>query len=316
MPPDGHDTLASRTDRRMATETISAFLARRYRSLRDCSNTLVRICLTVGTRHHVSPWVDFNFENLMGAYGDILSKPVTAFNGLQTARFDLMQLDDLKDFAVDYMFSRLREPLSIGVSEVWTRLVPDMSSFQPQLSLRPRSGDDPLTSYLAVSYFDPRLATRINIAVGCAKLARQWHSGALSTNMDIAFHPINQGIDYCQAAHTRYGFILTNEELVVIRVTYNAMGATKIPHAQYKAIPWPTSGEGVLTAHLALWCLVMMSMNDEHRPIGNFGMVMPLSAWWRVPDSNIELYRHHLSNRERSSLPPGAQYRWEPPQGE
>ncbi|KAF4467187.1 hypothetical protein FALBO_5970 [Fusarium albosuccineum] len=189
-----------------------------------------------------------------------------------------------------------------------------MSSFQQHLSLQLQPGDGIQTPDLTLSYYDLRLDTRVNLAVGCVKSAEQWHSSHLSTSLNIALHPINQVVDYCHAAQTRYGFILTNKELVVIRVSYHRVGTTKKPHAEYKAIPWSAWGQGALTVHLALWFLVMISMNVEHRPIRTSDEVLPLNLWWRAPGNNIGLYRHHLSKHERSSLPPGAQFRMVPPE--
>ncbi|KAJ3522649.1 hypothetical protein NM208_g12771 [Fusarium decemcellulare] len=304
MLPDVYGRRASRMERRIDPEPMSAFLERPNRVLHDCSDPLDNIPLSAGIhRSQVSPWVDFNLENLTEAYGDILSKTVTAGYSDPADPLYIAHSGGLKSLGIDYISPHLREPLSIAASEVWGRLVPVTSSFQPQLSLQLQPGD------LTFSQYDLRLDTPISLAVGCVKLARQWHSSTLSTSLDIALHPINQVIDYCQAAQTRYGFILTNEELVVVRVSHRRVGTTKKPHAEYKAIPWSASGEGVLTVRLALWFLFVMSMNAEHRPIRTSDEVLPLNLWWKAPGSNMILYQHHLSKRERLSLPPGAQFR-------
>ncbi|KAI8712754.1 hypothetical protein NCS52_01374400 [Fusarium sp. LHS14.1] len=110
-----------------------------------------------------------------------------------------------------------------------------------------------------------------------------------------------------RAADTRYGFILTSNEVVVVRVS--TAGMRKAFHVKWQAIPWGASGDGVLTVNLALWFLAMMSLNDDHRPVCKTAELLPLNSWSRSMGSNGQMvYQHHLSMCKRLDLPASAVY--------
>jgi hypothetical protein len=133
--------------------------------------------------------------------------------------------------------------------------------------------------------------------------------------------PFRQVLTYCVNNNTRYGYILTPAEAVVLRV-YEDPGTPGSPwRVQHAAIPWEWSGEGTLTMNLAIWALYMMSLNDEHRAIRTSDQTLPLNIWWIDPSRNgarPSTYEHHLSGAKvsGSERPEGAEARLRPPPAE
>ncbi|KAK3896477.1 hypothetical protein C8A05DRAFT_20551, partial [Staphylotrichum tortipilum] len=118
--------------------------------------------------------------------------------------------------------------------------------------------------------------------------------------------PLEQVAAYCRYAGTRYAFILTQTELVALRIRRVPPSATnkaarKKHHAavEYAAVPW--SAETGLTVNLAIWALACMGMNDEHRAMEKPGN-LPLDAmarltWWTL-DSTRGVYQNVISKRQ------------------
>ncbi|KAK3986741.1 hypothetical protein QBC44DRAFT_218037, partial [Cladorrhinum sp. PSN332] len=82
--------------------------------------------------------------------------------------------------------------------------------------------------------------------------------------------PIRQLATYCRWGKTRYGYIVTQEELVAFRIRRlersDGKKHDKTPAAEaaveYKGVPWNASK---LTVNLVIWALGCMGMNDTHR---------------------------------------------------
>ena len=88
--------------------------------------------------------------------------------------------------------------------------------------------------------------------------------------------PLRQIATYCRYAETRYGYIITQNELVAIRVRrIGPPNPDETCHAaiEYRSIPWAASGSQKLTVNLAIWALGCMAMNDTHRHMEGPGHV-------------------------------------------
>lgn len=91
---------------------------------------------------------------------------------------------------------------------------------------------------------------------------------------DLKLRSINQVFTYCRRANVQYGYIVTQEELVVTRPFWgdknepdNLNGeAVKRLYLEYKAKPWAENGDNGLTINLMLWCLHMLAARKK--PIG------------------------------------------------
>lgn len=139
-----------------------------------------------------------------------------------------------------------------------------------------------------------------NMLPGDTKLSIKWHSGKLSSseageseNTEGRLSPIHQIFTYCVRANARYGYLITDEELLAVRIRpmQSSRSITSEDSAQtaakrarrkglleYKAIPWnvdksETDGKPPrLTVNLALWWLHMMAaagneIQDSYEPL-------------------------------------------------
>ncbi|KAL2164000.1 hypothetical protein VTH06DRAFT_3214 [Thermothelomyces fergusii] len=117
--------------------------------------------------------------------------------------------------------------------------------------------------------------------------------------------PLNQVATYCRLAQTRYAFILTQAELVALRirrVPKESRSSWAFEAAvEYAPVPWDAKEE--LTVNLAIWTLGCMGMNDEHREMetadGNHQQLEKMArlTWW-VPDRERGVYENVISKRQ------------------
>jgi hypothetical protein len=115
--------------------------------------------------------------------------------------------------------------------------------------------------------------------------------------------PLHQVASYCRYAQTRYAFIITQMELVALRIRRVPRVPGIDAHCaavEYVAIPWEaTTG---LTVNLAIWALGCMGMNDEHRemeavsPRNSPLRSMARLTWWRH-DGTTGDYENVISKR-------------------
>lgn len=114
----------------------------------------------------------------------------------------------------------------------------------------------------------------LNILPGDTKLSTKFKSrwGWGDKRFD---NVIIQVFTYCRRANVRYGYILTQEELVILRLFREntqdtdklAEGKNKKLYLEYKSIPWTNKGDDGLTVNLTLWCLHMLAARKK--PIGS-----------------------------------------------
>ncbi|KAI0903899.1 hypothetical protein F4823DRAFT_616893 [Ustulina deusta] len=127
-----------------------------------------------------------------------------------------------------------------------------------------------------------------NILPGDTKLSRNWRSEDLkqfigrkgqealqNEPVPSLLWPVRQLLHYCIESHMRYGYIITDEELVVMRVrpteTQNPgatiedlHGATRDnPLVEFQSIPWERSNSSKgLSVNLALYVLFILAANN------------------------------------------------------
>lgn len=116
--------------------------------------------------------------------------------------------------------------------------------------------------------------------------------------------PLKQVATYCRYAETRYAFILTQRELVALRIRripQPASASGDKPFAAIEYAPVPLSADTDLTVNLALWTLACMGMNDEHRKMetaeGGPLEAMARLTWWTF-DPDHKVYRNVISKRQ------------------
>ncbi|KAL8919894.1 MAG: hypothetical protein Q9172_004742 [Xanthocarpia lactea] len=130
-----------------------------------------------------------------------------------------------------------------------------------------------------------------NILPGDTKLSSKWHSSNMRfgivrdmDNSEKWLPAIRQIYTYCLKANARYGFLITDQELLVIRISWmqqsdrNASKAStggavaaheELGVLECKDIPWDHVGLGAsgsfppMTMNFALWCLCMLAAVDH-----------------------------------------------------
>jgi hypothetical protein len=119
-----------------------------------------------------------------------------------------------------------------------------------------------------------------NILPGDAKVSRNWTSEELPESLDDSallgpLWPIRQVLHYCIECQVRYGYIISNKELVVLRVSTkedvnpsasfsDIRGAVNDNGVvEWETIPWDhDDGSTGLTVNLALWVLHLLAANN------------------------------------------------------
>lgn len=162
-------------------------------------------------------------------------------------------------------------------------------------------------------------------ALGDSKLKQKWKSSWLSlpdaqlekvvmdrplrSNKDVRrtikderLRPLEQIATYCRYALTRYAYVVTQTEVVAMRVR-RIKTSDKLRHyaaIEYASIPWSATAKDGLTVHLAIWALGCMGMNDAHRPMEGQDHEplekMAKLTWWRH-DTRNHRYENVISKR-------------------
>ncbi|SPJ81633.1 uncharacterized protein FTOL_09038 [Fusarium torulosum] len=151
--------------------------------------------------------------------------------------------------------------------------------------------------------------TPARLVVSCFYHASTWQSNLLLQELARqGLLPLQRLATYCLLSNTRYGFIFTSAELVVVRVSGTTACRPVAPcRVEWRSIPWSASGPGVLTVKFSLWSLVMMSLQAEYRAICTPERILPVHLWWRYRNcERREVFRHHLCMREVFQRPIGA----------
>ncbi|KAK8133679.1 hypothetical protein PG984_005691 [Apiospora sp. TS-2023a] len=138
----------------------------------------------------------------------------------------------------------------------------------------------------------PNLARPIPFRVYCATLC------------------LRQCATYAWNSRCRYAFLLTAEHVIIFRFHLVRKGKStndKFLGVEYDYFPYP--GEENLdrehpTLCKAIWSLVMMAQNAQHRDIVPLGEMLPLDTWYiymAAPDRAY--YVHHISEIIRDTIP-------------
>ncbi|MCJ1272224.1 hypothetical protein MMC21_000010 [Puttea exsequens] len=264
-------------------------------------------------------WEDFDYESLK-----LIDRG--ALHGL------LIRQHDLKDFSINFE-SRIHQPRSERSFEhilaCWTRLVVNQALRKAQENVKSRPDRKNISFETAdeAHYPDYNSAFRpdwagvhtpdncsqgtersLNYLPGDSKVSPKWRSssienGEVTESREKAdwLRPVSQIFEYMVQCKTRYGYIITDQELVAVRIRPNSKSSKlaseavkigKLPsHAKsavrrtgdsgifsYKGISWDnhkdnlSEGSAGLTVNLALWWLHMMaagntSIEDDYPPL-------------------------------------------------
>ncbi|KAH0555810.1 hypothetical protein GP486_006246 [Trichoglossum hirsutum] len=148
-----------------------------------------------------------------------------------------------------------------------------------------------------------------HLVVGLGRPSTKWSGRKLANQLPApgveVRWPIRQLANLCETAETRYGYIQTDEEMVVCCFSKSSSGGWK---AAIMPIPWTKYGDEVLTTDLALWWLCMLAMSDPaHRAIIAEDEMAGIGHWdgpiyWE--EEQIWIRRHRYSKVEVPTAPP------------
>ncbi|KAF7546100.1 hypothetical protein G7Z17_g8667 [Cylindrodendrum hubeiense] len=260
----------------------------------------------------ITIWDDFNLANLNESYGHVLDRAVPAHR-LQAP---------LPDKALEGLVIEI--PGSVRHLMVWNDdvLRPTLDfakshlGLHPGIALRHKYSNTNKTA-LASIHSEGKKTTvdhlielddfpLANLVVGLARPSSKWSSRKLAHQLDSTtkaiLWPLRQLAKTCESANTRYGYIQTEEEMVVCCFSKNSNGWK----AAIMPIPWTRHGVDTLTTDLALWWLCMLAMSDpQSRAIIEEREMIKINAW-DIAYLNEErgwVRRHRYSGFEEPTNP-------------
>lgn len=139
-------------------------------------------------------------------------------------------------------------------------------------------------------------------------LLRNYRS--LNGNLKLAgTWPIRQVAAYAYQAGTRYGAIITPEELFLFEF-FRKTDDVRLPHLGCRCKVIPMDGTDFeSTANFALWAHGMYALHDDHRELVFKHDIIPLNVWTYQKDGESCLYTNIRSGRvitDPSQIPEGA----------
>lgn len=266
-------------------------------------------------------WEDFTYENITNAFrgildGEDLFSVVTGDREGSPARV-------VGEEAVDNITSWwnaqvCRKPLEKGSNTVHKQLGIPTAEISFQLNKREVLLKDEENRTLRPDWV---IFTRDKNGItplvhGENKLSSKWSSSKIKIGSKWQVDwiwPFRQLLSYCVVSNTRYGCIMTPDELVVTRIYLNGSDGLERWNVQYMPIPWENSGRGNLTVNLGIWALGLMALNSNHRPIASKANTLPLNVWWTTRTTKRKnAYKHHLLSSISEKRPTNADIRSPP----
>ncbi|KAI0537732.1 hypothetical protein GGR58DRAFT_470590 [Xylaria digitata] len=141
--------------------------------------------------------------------------------------------------------------------------VPLLARGSPKSLAKPH-GVPPLTMdhIIALDVFPSQ-----NLVVGFGRPSSMWDGRKLANGVAISNAELRGSLrelaHNCSVANTQYGYIQTDQDMVVCCCTIN----NGYWNVAIMPILWSKHGDGVLTTGLALWYLCMLAMSDGYRNI-------------------------------------------------
>ena len=263
---------------------------------------------------YIRPWEDFEYESLKSIYGgalwSILDRPCRLPDYSVMPQFPFREIHDensLESLLIKWTHSTVSDALDDAQKN-------HQAFGDREKVYMVRGGQAEIPGAASKSRPDwagvwrshtTKKGKPVNILPGDTKISMKWKSASIEKgSVDTAYElkdwlePLVQIFTYCCKAEVRYGYIITDAELVVVRVkpgpqddsqsaadaqtslesldmeTGRAIKLAKLSGIlEYKAIPWRSPGEGrstsddgqatstaeILTINLALWWLHLMA---------------------------------------------------------
>ncbi|SPO01424.1 uncharacterized protein DNG_04099 [Cephalotrichum gorgonifer] len=263
---------------------------------------------------HISSWDDFTFANLWPAFQCIFIWPPS--NSPAPPRspippYTINSANDVREMTKHHLDDLLERTAGDGARVILSRVGRSLSPSNIIIdSCRrlPAAGDLIYVPRLSVSLGNKQDGGRPWLVVGSARVSKTWHSSSLSqekpSSSDLI--PLHQLACYARFSNTPYAFIASDREVIVVRYFRVSENDPDQFGAEWKAIPWSVAGDQVLTGNLAIWCLIMMALNDNHRSVNFRDETLPINLWYREESNGVVHFRNHFSLRTLDTLPTNA----------
>lgn len=271
----------------------------------------------------IMDWADFNHETLQAMYGETLKIKIRGqklpdFGGHFPFHFiEIQDEDSLEALLIRWNNAVVSCALSVAQNDPHLRASSDLGDVSNEIYMargghahipqtEKKKGLRPDWAGIIRSLVQPTSnehQSHKNVLPGDTKLSTKWSSTKWKSSQesqDVEFKkPLCQLLTYCERAQVRYGYILTQEELVAIRIsvrpgtkapatqtsrpglprscnvqtkmemefsTANVGSATAHRIVEFKSVPWENGGEAgedQLSINLALWWLHMMAARER-----------------------------------------------------
>jgi hypothetical protein len=245
----------------------------------------------------VVEWEDMEWKALKPLFDDILSKRVSStprledFLGIPSHLKEISDENSLEALLIRWTYPVVCTALSIAQRYAKAPGLIDTSDYPDEISMARGgqawipSGKNLTPDWAGILLSCPENNqpgklngklnnTRhyLNVLPGDTKLSTKFKSEWGWRDQRFK-DPIIQVFTYCRRAKVRYGYIITQDELVVLRLFHgdkeNPNTLTRGPkpslYVEYKSIPWANNLGDELTINLTLWCLHMLAAG--RRPI-------------------------------------------------
>ncbi|KAK7999676.1 hypothetical protein PG990_012276 [Apiospora arundinis] len=303
------------------------------------------------SQYNISPWKDFNEENVDMMFRDFLDNNVYNFRSknlttiYNSSRYenkngeirpfvtyseaDIVKMfeiaiadalnEALSQTAQDFQrWVNLHEPLEIRTSFEGKKIPPSPSSAtnergkgpefpvyvvvqQPSKQASRRGKTDSSSSEQATKTGNnagvKAVADGVGIiANGEAKRKFAFDPANLNNGFSKVKASLAQVMMYCHLSDTRYAFLFNSETVTIIRF-YKLDMADKEDAGfgmHYTILPWAKT-EGKMSAWKGIWALIMLGLNDKHRPVVKLNGIRDLNDWARFKEDDQVVWVNHLS---------------------
>ncbi|KAJ9299692.1 hypothetical protein DTO271G3_2576 [Paecilomyces variotii] len=214
----------------------------------------------------IAVWHGFNLQTIMHRYGNILGQTHLPPDPLPNSPPRAITARSvLRGRIWEYVFPRVRRGLRAAFNTLTaTNQMNGLTSVSFHVGEAAKIIEDytPDTAYFALAL---PAGTSWNRAPGDIKPSWQWSTALANHPMAGYRTEFRQALSqvnwYMKQHNSRYGFILTNEELVVIRRLDNHGNLELAPPIPFTA--GGTVAQPRMTVLLALWYLGMLAAQDE-----------------------------------------------------
>lgn len=274
-------------------------------------------------------WKEFTLETLNASYGHLLDEQINGLDfptpnpALATVEVEkpevINHLIHWSDRVLGFTLELARARLDIETGTALRRRVATADSEGTKLTIptaKQKKGNIKVDHWIQLdTEYQPTLV------VGLGRPSRSFPgrdllNGVVDPSEETVW-PLRQLANLCQRTRTRYGYILTEEDMMVCCFSTNDhLGESDKPKwsVAIRTIAWTKTGERQLTTDLALWWLCMLAISaPENRALALRQDTTPINAWGQPfkkdEQSGVWFRCHRFSQRvEEMAAPPLTPY--------